>query len=457
MDDKKELIKNGNDEGGVTIEKGDAGVDRSQTSIDNRRLSQDNSIDSSVKTDNHSITQTTDNHSYANQDNHSQTTTNTANDSSQHVTNVGGNYMAVTTVTCPICRRNVQKDTTFRCAKCSQDVCLTHKDKLKPSYCVSCAQLVSDDDELLIGYMMVNCQHCGDKIDTDAAFNCRRCRKFYCKAHRDDKWQVCRECAKKMEYEEKLKRGKNNALIIKFVGAVFSILIVAGMVIYSIERGIDSKGVENSGSKTQVTPIIPQTGEETQSTGADTSGTLGPETKPFETSPKPPKPPPSPPKPEPSLPEVVQQIELLKNGTSDFQMSFRAGKSEYRIGEKMRFFFKTDKECYLTIIDIGTSGNVTVIFPNQFCPDNLISAGLEHPIPGADYPFQLEVGGPAGLGKIIAIASSSPSGIGNTDYSAGSFRQIMRGDRAGTRDIKVYKDEVEADRKSVASTTMNIY
>ncbi|NKB65559.1 MAG: DUF4384 domain-containing protein [Candidatus Latescibacteria bacterium] len=46
-----------------------------------------------------------------------------------------------------------------------------------------------------------------------------------------------------------------------------------------------------------------------------------------------------------------------------------------RIGDTIRFNFKANRDCYLAMVNVGTSGKVSILFPNRIFPDGRIEAG----------------------------------------------------------------------------------
>ncbi|MFH2202789.1 MAG: DUF4384 domain-containing protein [Elusimicrobiota bacterium] len=86
-----------------------------------------------------------------------------------------------------------------------------------------------------------------------------------------------------------------------------------------------------------------------------------------------------------------------------------SAKNEYKIGESMQFHVSADQDCYLTLIDVGTSGSATIIFPNNYSPSNWVKKGVTYTIPDRDAGFEFEVGGPQGVELVRAIASRHPS------------------------------------------------
>lgn len=116
-------------------------------------------------------------------------------------------------------------------------------------------------------------------------------------------------------------------------------------------------------------------------------------------------------------------------------------KSEYRIGEKMRVSVRANQDCYLTIIDVGTSGAATVIFPNLQHPANAVKAGETYVIPDPSAGFEFEVSGPAGAELLRAVASKQPvvelqDVLGRRPADA-AFAPVKEDLGLVTRDIKV--------------------
>lgn len=111
--------------------------------------------------------------------------------------------------------------------------------------------------------------------------------------------------------------------------------------------------------------------------------------------------------------EEIQKIAAqVRPETSAFKVELRTtdGKQSYNIGDEVGFVFKTDKDCYLYLIDVGTSGNVTIIFPNQWHTSNQVQAGTEYRIPPTDSNFTYKVKGPLNskIEMVRAFATTEP-------------------------------------------------
>ncbi|MFA6111558.1 MAG: caspase family protein [Candidatus Latescibacterota bacterium] len=80
-----------------------------------------------------------------------------------------------------------------------------------------------------------------------------------------------------------------------------------------------------------------------------------------------------------------------------------------RVGDLLRFNFRVERDCYLTLINVGTSGRITVLFPNQYQPDGLVRPGRVYRTgtPG-QMPFQIRAKGPVGRELVKVVATLAP-------------------------------------------------
>jgi len=108
------------------------------------------------------------------------------------------------------------------------------------------------------------------------------------------------------------------------------------------------------------------------------------------------------------LAELVALADKIKNENPGIQLTLATDKNEYQMGEKVAFEFTADKDCYLALIDIGTSGKTIILFPNKWHTENKIEKGKAYKIPadGADFAYRVE--GPAGTERVKAIACLEP-------------------------------------------------
>jgi hypothetical protein len=72
-------------------------------------------------------------------------------------------------------------------------------------------------------------------------------------------------------------------------------------------------------------------------------------------------------------------------------LSIWPSKTSYRVGDLATFRAHANRDCHLTLVGIDKDGQATVLFPNEFEPDNLIKGGQVRDIPGADALYQFRV------------------------------------------------------------------
>jgi hypothetical protein len=78
----------------------------------------------------------------------------------------------------------------------------------------------------------------------------------------------------------------------------------------------------------------------------------------------------------------------------------------YYVGEQIYVSFQVNKDCYVTIYDIDSTGNVNILFPNPYVRDNLVRGGRIYTIPTDNYGYNLVLRGPTGEESLFAIASN---------------------------------------------------
>jgi len=80
----------------------------------------------------------------------------------------------------------------------------------------------------------------------------------------------------------------------------------------------------------------------------------------------------------------------------------------YAIGQPLRVTVRPHQDAYLTVVDVGSSGRVTVLFPNFLQQYNRVHAGTTVTIPSARARWQIKANGPTGIDLIHVIASRRP-------------------------------------------------
>jgi hypothetical protein len=95
----------------------------------------------------------------------------------------------------------------------------------------------------------------------------------------------------------------------------------------------------------------------------------------------------------------------------DVSLELLGGVTAFGVGEEIAFSVASEREGYLTLVDLGTDGTVAMLLPNAEMPSVRLSAGrvLTYPERGGDLVFTaLE---PAGSGLVRAFVTSRPLDI----------------------------------------------
>ena len=117
---------------------------------------------------------------------------------------------------------------------------------------------------------------------------------------------------------------------------------------------------------------------------------------------------------------VIKKLANLENPNPPFKIEVWMDKGKnpvYQIGEAAVFKFKSQRNCYLTLLDVDTQGHVTMLFPNKYHPTNEIVADETYTIPSADMKFTIKARAPAGKELIKAIATTVPTQISEFDLN----------------------------------------
>ena len=121
----------------------------------------------------------------------------------------------------------------------------------------------------------------------------------------------------------------------------------------------------------------------------------------------------------------------------------------YAIGERVRLFVRANKDSYLTVLNVGASGNTIVLFPNAHQPETKLNANeiVEIPPPGSGASIQ--VGGPTGHELIKVIASIHPTPLYSAGAltAAGPFAALASDSRSLARDLQVTMNATEAEQE----------
>jgi hypothetical protein len=95
---------------------------------------------------------------------------------------------------------------------------------------------------------------------------------------------------------------------------------------------------------------------------------------------------------------------------SDIQVSVVLDHEDgaYAIGDTVSLQARATRDAYLTVLEVGSSGKVHIIFPNRYQQDARVSANQTVRIPSDESRFRIRVGGPAGREVVKVFATREP-------------------------------------------------
>lgn len=153
--------------------------------------------------------------------------------------------------------------------------------------------------------------------------------------------------------------------------------------------------------------------------------------------------------------EASEKLASIVNGAKPFEVSLEVIKlssaggedfgSDLTIGDAVKIKFESTADGYLTLLDIGTSGSVHIIFPNLFNIDNFIRAGRPVYFPEGDEKIAAIIQGPPGIERIKAIFTKRPVNLFDIDFNAFSNNSLtLSGNSLATKVDKLI-EKLEAE------------
>ncbi len=142
--------------------------------------------------------------------------------------------------------------------------------------------------------------------------------------------------------------------------------------------------------------------------------------------------------------DALEDLLRMKPMSTDLPVKIWTEKTEYKIGDTIKFFVKAERPCYLVLFDVSPNGDTTVIFPNADSQNNFLVENVTYQIPPKDSGVVFKVQGPTGLERFKAIVSLTP-GLPLDLKRNQRFYTFDKNSPSGSRDIqylvKTFSDE----------------
>ena len=129
-------------------------------------------------------------------------------------------------------------------------------------------------------------------------------------------------------------------------------------------------------------------------------------------------------------------------GSRDVGVVPKSG-AAYRVGDAIGVGFRASRDCYLTLLNLGTSGGLTILFPNAHQRENFVRSGDPYHIPAADSGFEFRLQGPPGTERLKAVATLSKVLLLESHFAPDGAIFDTRPASATPRDIAVVQRRVE--------------
>jgi hypothetical protein len=127
-------------------------------------------------------------------------------------------------------------------------------------------------------------------------------------------------------------------------------------------------------------------------------------------------------------------------GTLRMTTWFDRSDMTYAQGEAVRIFVQTNEDAYVTVFNVGPSGQAIQLFPNAFQANNFVRANTPVEIPAGNSSARITVNGPFGAELVKIVASDRPLTLvadGQLDNKGGAFRSLSGGAGALQRNLEV--------------------
>jgi len=137
-------------------------------------------------------------------------------------------------------------------------------------------------------------------------------------------------------------------------------------------------------------------------------------------------------------------------GDNELRITLWTERTRYRVGETVTFHFETNRDGYVMLVNAGTSGAVTQLYPNRYSEGHAVKGKLRYSVPRQEDSYTMNVNGPPGIDLIYALVTLEPIKFAESDFSRtrGIFASV--GERTGplTRDINAVVKHTSVEKRA---------
>ena len=128
---------------------------------------------------------------------------------------------------------------------------------------------------------------------------------------------------------------------------------------------------------------------------------------------------------------------IKQENEETFGIKVWVDETEVTTGDAVVIKFQAERDCYVTLFNMGTSGQIAVLFPNRFYATNFVKGRKEYRIPGEFQNFVIKAQGPTGIEKLKIFATDANVPLLPEQQNVSVFRSLDAGERSVTRDLAV--------------------
>ena len=158
--------------------------------------------------------------------------------------------------------------------------------------------------------------------------------------------------------------------------------------------------------------------------------------------------------------EKVEGLQDIKNPESGFKVELWTDREDatYKVGDEIVFYFKTNKDCRLTLLNVGTSGKTHIIFHNKYQKDDLVRAGKEYCVPAKDARWVFKTEGPAGTDLVKAIATLEKVALVSKEdvKPAGEVQEVKKPQSKLAKDIAIALKPINEKQWAESEKIINV-
>lgn len=143
-------------------------------------------------------------------------------------------------------------------------------------------------------------------------------------------------------------------------------------------------------------------------------------------------------------------------GSGPVQVRLWSNKTKYRVGDTVKILFESSRDGYVTLVNLGTSGQITILYPNSFSSNQALRAGQTYSVPGAGEQYELTLNGPEGVELVYALFTTTPTHFAATSFTRGAFPSPNTRAEVLTRDINVEEKKVPLKDRANAVLELDV-